>query len=93
LLLVCLELELPIGRYFGYVATRAALGAIPVAAFLYWVQTAFALQSYFRLAIAGLITVFVFAVVWVAFVLRNDPHIDVQSRLNLLWARRLRPAS
>jgi len=93
LLLVCLELQLPIGRYFGYVATRAALGAIPVFAFLYWVQTAFVLQSYLRLAIAGLITVFVFAVVWVAFVLRNDPHIDVQSRLNLLWARRLRPAS
>ncbi len=93
LLLVCVELDLPFTRYFGYVAVRAVLGAIPVAAFLYWIQRTFSLHSYFRLGAAGVAATLVFAVIWVAFVLRNDPHIDVQSRLNLLWARRLRAAS
>lgn len=92
LLLACAELKLPLSRYFGYVAVRAALGAIPVAAFLYWVQRAFALRSYPRLGIAAFTTAFVFGVVWVAFVLRGDPLIDVQSRINLLLARRVRTA-
>ena len=93
LLLACLELKLPVSRYFRYVAARAALGAIPVAAFLYWVQRAFTLQSYARLGIAALTTAFVFGLVWVAFVLRGDPYIDVQSRLNGLWARLAKAAS
>jgi O-antigen/teichoic acid export membrane protein len=93
LLLVCLELKLPLRRYFGYVAVRAVLGGVPVAAFLYWVQRAFTMQSYTRLGLAAISTAFVFGVVWVAFVLRGDPHIDVQSRLNLLWPWRARAAS
>jgi O-antigen/teichoic acid export membrane protein len=93
LFLVCLELKLPLKRYFGYVAVRATLGAVPVAAFLYWVQRSFTLRSYFSLGVAAFATTFVFGLIWVAFVLRGDPHIDVQSRLNRFWARRVKAAA
>lgn len=90
LFIVCAELKLPLRRYLSYVVERATLGAIPVAALLYWIVRTFVLQTYLRQAVAAFAGAGLFGLVWLVYVLRNDPNIDVYSKLNTLLPSRWR---
>jgi len=78
---VCRELEVPVAAYLRYVFPRAALGAIPVLGLLLWFKVGLDVRSLAGLAGAGVAAVLLFALTWVFFVYRNDPYIDLRSRL------------
>ena len=94
LALACRELEIPVSRYFGYVAVRASLGAILPLSLLLFLKHGLHVTGFVPLVAAGLASVLVFAVAWVGFVYRNDPHLDLRAEIGRAWpalARRRAP--
>lgn len=89
LVLACRELQIPLMGYVRYVVPRPVLGAFPVLALLLWFKLGIEVQSFFGLAGAGVTMVLLFAVIWVFFVYRNDPYLDLRGRLAHLaaWSR------
>ena len=83
----CRELEAPVGQYLRYVVPRAALGVIPTIAVLLWFKNALDVRSLPGLVAAGVAMVAVFGVTWVFFVYRNDPYLNLRSRLLSLQAQ------
>lgn len=84
----CRELETPVAEFVRYVVPRATLGALPVLGLLLWCKLGLEVRSLVGLAVAGVAMVVLFGVTWVFFVYRNDPYVDLRSRLPLLRASR-----
>jgi O-antigen/teichoic acid export membrane protein len=78
----CRELELPVGVYLRHVLWRPVLGSAPCFAFLWWVLTQFDVHGLPSLVASGLGVTGVFAVVWILFVYRGDPHVDLKAWLS-----------
>lgn len=74
----CRELDVPVRQWLGYVASRAALGALAPFAFLALVRWALAPHGFVALIASGVAMVLVFACVWVFFVYRGDPYLDLR---------------
>ena len=89
LLLACRELETPFKQYVQYVVLRAALGAVPVLAFLLWIRLGVGIHTLFGLVGAGAAMVLLYGVTWILFVYRNDPYLDLSGGLARLraWSR------
>jgi O-antigen/teichoic acid export membrane protein len=85
--LVCRDIHLPLWTFALHVGGRALIGALPVALLLLWMKHGLHPESFFLLVTLGVLHVAVFVAVWVAFVYRNDPHIDAWSRLRRLLRR------
>jgi peptidoglycan biosynthesis protein MviN/MurJ (putative lipid II flippase) len=85
LALACRELEVPVSRYVAYVAGRASLGTILPLATLLFLKHSMHVAGFVPLLAAGLASTIVFAIAWVGFVYRGDPHLDLR-----LWPRRRR---
>ena len=87
--LACRELQITVPEYLRYVVPRAALGAMPVMALLLWFKLEWEVRSFAGLFASGVAMVLVFALVWVAFVYRGDPYIDVRAPFLRLraWSR------
>ncbi len=81
----CRELDVSVGEFVRYVIPRATLGALPVLALLLWFKVGLDVRSLAALAAAGVAMVLVFALIWVFFVYRNDPYVDLRA-----WLPRLR---
>lgn len=81
----CRELDIPLREYVRYLVPRAAVGVLPVLALLLWFKVGLEVRSLAGLVGAGMATVVVFAVMWVFFVYRNDPYVDLRG-----WLPRLR---
>lgn len=81
----CRELEVGIVQWIRYVAVRAVLGALVPLGFLWWLRGALHEPSLALLIVCGAAMVVLFAAVWVFFVFRDDPYLDVRAEL----ARRL----
>jgi O-antigen/teichoic acid export membrane protein len=81
----CRELGVGLGQWLHYVAGRALLGALVPLAFLWWLRAVLQSPSLALLVVCGVAMVVLFALVWVFFVLRDDPYLDVRARI----ARRL----
>ncbi len=88
LVYACRSIDGSIGRWLRYVAPRCALGALPVAALLYWWRATFAPRDLIGLAIPGFLSVALFGLVWIFFVYRGDEQIDLPARLRERLARR-----
>src|SRR5262249_36015277 len=86
LALACRELEVPVSKYLAYVAGRASLGTILPLATLLFLKHSMHVSGFLPLLAAGLASTIVFAIAWVGFVYRSDPHLDLR-----VWPRR-RPA-
>jgi hypothetical protein len=71
------------------VVPRALLGAIPVMALLLWFKLGWQVHSFAGLFASGVAMALLFAVVWVAFVYRGDPYLDVRAPFMRLraWGR------
>jgi len=82
----CRELETPVSAYLRYVLPRATVGAVPVIGLLLWFKTALDVRTLPGLAGAGVAMLVVFGLVWVLFVYRNDPYVDLRGRLIALRA-------
>ncbi len=85
LFLACREIEQPISEFVLYVFPKAALGALPVAAFLWWCVEVLQVRSFFELAATGIASAALMGILWVGFVYRHDPFV---SPLALLRRRR-----
>ena len=86
-MVTCRELGVAPSAYLKYVVPRVVVGAVPVLVLLQWCKVFFDLRSFTGLAAAGSAMVVLFAVIWVAFVYRDDPYVDVPARLgrNRVW--------
>ena len=87
LVYACHVLGVPLLTYTRYVAVRASLGAIPLLGLLFWFRMGCDVQGLTGLVGSGLVTVLVFALIWVFFVFQNDPYVDLLGRLRRLRVR------
>jgi hypothetical protein len=76
-------------RYLGYVVPRAALGAVPPLALLIWFKVGMDVHDLVGLAAAGIAMCAVYGLIWVLFVYRDDPYVDLTPLLVRLraWGR------
>jgi len=86
LVIACRELGISVGQYMKYVVPRAAFGTLPVLALLLWFRIGLRVQTITGLAAAGSAMVVLFGVLWVFFVYRNDPYVDVRGHFVRLRA-------
>jgi O-antigen/teichoic acid export membrane protein len=77
----CRELEVSVLGFVRYVIPRAVLGAVPVLALLLWFKVGLEVRSLVELVVAGVAMALLFGVMWVFYVCRNDPYIDLRSWL------------
>lgn len=77
LVLVCRDLGVGVGRYLGYVGGRALVGALPVAALGLWFKLGLEVERPLPLILSGAAMVGLFAAVWIGFVYRGDPYLDL----------------
>jgi len=89
LVLACRELGIGVASYVGYVVPRAVLGALPVLGVLLWFRLGVQVHGLFGLAGAGAAMMLVFGVIWIFFVYRHDPYVDLRGHLPRLraWSR------
>jgi O-antigen/teichoic acid export membrane protein len=87
LFFACRELKTPFLGYMQYVVLRAFLGAVPVLALLLWFSLALEVEGIFRLAGAGLAMALLFGLIWIFFVYRNDPYLNLRNRMVHLLGR------
>ena len=80
-MVTCRELGVAPSAYLKYVVPRVAAGAVPVLLMLQWCKVFFDVQTFTGLVAAGSAMVVLFAVIWVAFVYRDDPYVDLQAHL------------
>lgn len=78
----CKELSVPIGEYVSYVVGRAALAALVPLGLLWGFREIIGLDSLTNLVAGGVLMVASYALAWVFFVYRNDPHVDVRGFLS-----------
>jgi O-antigen/teichoic acid export membrane protein len=89
IVVTCRELNLTVLDYTRYVVPRAALGALPMFALLMWFKVVLGVNGFAGLAAAGIALGLAFGLIWVLFVYRDDPYVDVRSPLLRLraWSR------
>jgi len=85
----CRELQIPFSRWARYVVPRSLLGAVPILAVLLWCRVGLDVHSLVGIALAGGAAVIAFGVVWISFVYRDDPYVDLKAYLPWLrvWSR------
>jgi len=79
--LACKELGITLREYGSYVVGRAAAGALVPLGALWLFQRVLPLDGLVQLAAGGIVMMAVFALVWIFFVYRRDPYLDVQGAL------------
>lgn len=88
LLVICAkELNFRILEYMSRVVKLPLIGAIPLAVTLVWCDRSLHLKGFPGLALAGLISMVVFALVWGCFVYRADEDINIPKALSRLRSR------
>jgi O-antigen/teichoic acid export membrane protein len=86
IVVTCRELKLTMLDYTRYVVARAVLGAVPVFAVLMWFKVALGVDGFTGLAAAGSAMAVAFGIIWLWFVYRDDPYVDLRSPLLRLRA-------
>ena len=82
--IACRELKVGLLEYVQYVVPRAALGAVPVLALLFWFKEWFGVVGPVGFIAAGVAMAIVFGLIWILFVYRDDPYVDVRTPLGRL---------
>jgi O-antigen/teichoic acid export membrane protein len=85
--LACRELGVPVSEYVLYVAGRASVGALAPLGVGLALEYGIGIEGFVPLVASGILMVAVFALVWVLFVFRGDPHIDLRAMLARRAAR------
>jgi len=85
----CRELGMTLLQYVRYVVPRATLGALPVFAMLLWFRLGLQVQSFGGLVMAGSTMVLIFSLIWILYVYRDDPYVDLKTPFLRLraWSR------
>jgi hypothetical protein len=85
----CRAVRVPLREYIGYVMIKPSLGVLPPIALLWIIKRPLEFFNINapravelpRLIVSGFAMVGLFATVWIAFVYRNDPYLDVAARV------------
>jgi hypothetical protein len=85
--MACKATATPLGTWLRNVALRPLLGALVPLAFLCALKYGPGVDGFVELTAAGIAMVALFALVWVLFVYRGDPYVDLRGRLAGLWRR------
>jgi O-antigen/teichoic acid export membrane protein len=88
LYLTCQALEISLLSYLANTLPRAVAGFGLAFLFLWFLRQAWEPRNFAELVMAGIVTVACFGLIWVGFVLRNDPHVPLP-RFARLFARRI----
>jgi O-antigen/teichoic acid export membrane protein len=78
LAVTCRELGITVADYARYVVPRALAGALPPLVLLLWFRLGLQVQTLAGMAGAGTAMVLVFALIWVFYVYRHDPYVDLR---------------
>jgi O-antigen/teichoic acid export membrane protein len=81
LAVTCTELQMSPFSWIKYVGGRSIIGALPVVAFLLWIESYAEFRGLAELTFAGVAMMILFAGIWVFYVYRKDPHLDIQAEL------------
>jgi O-antigen/teichoic acid export membrane protein len=87
LVVACRELGIAIPSYLAYVVPRAVAGAMPPLALLMWFKFGMQVQNLPGLVMAGASMTALFGVIWMWFVYRGDPYVDLTPRRLRGWSR------
>lgn len=77
----CRELSITPATYLMYVVPRAVLGGLPILGLLLWFKFGLGIESIAGLVAAGSTMVVLFGLLWVFFVYRDDPYVDLKPHL------------
>jgi peptidoglycan biosynthesis protein MviN/MurJ (putative lipid II flippase) len=83
----CRELGIGVPAYLAYVVPRAAAGAVAPLALLMWFKFGIDVQTLPGLATAGASMAVLFGLVWMSFVYKGDPYVDLTPRFLRGWSR------
>ena len=81
LVATCRELEVGVGSYLSYVGGRALLGSLVPVGWLAYCKWGLEVEGLIPVFASGFAMVIVFALTWVFFVYREDPHFDPRAML------------
>ncbi len=87
LALTCVHLQLGVGRWLRYVGGRALLGSLAPLALLLWLERGLGVSGFPQLIASGVGMLVVYGVVWVGFVYRGDPYLDLAAELRVRIGR------
>jgi O-antigen/teichoic acid export membrane protein len=89
LVFACRVLGVSLVTYARYVTLRTSLGAIPLLVLLLWFRIGCEVQSLIGIMTSGFAAVLVFALIWILFVYRDDPYLQLPGRLRRLglWGK------
>jgi O-antigen/teichoic acid export membrane protein len=93
LVIACRELGVSWRRYVRYVGSRALVGSVPVLLFLLFLKRVAPLDGRLPVILCGVASTALFAIVWVAWVYRGDPYVDVTASLRRLLGLSRKPSS
>ena len=85
----CRELELSVAEWLRYVGVRATLGALVPFGLLSFLKHSVGVAGLVPLIASGVGLVVVFALIWILFVYRHDPYLDVGGAIQRLNGRLL----
>jgi O-antigen/teichoic acid export membrane protein len=90
LIMVCRELGITLSLYTRYVVPRAVIGSLPVLGLLLWFKLGLQVSEMVGLIAAGSAMVVLFGLMWLFYVYRDDPFVDVRSHLTRfrMWRSR-----
>ncbi len=87
LVIACREVEMSIMHFIRYTFVRTTIGAIPAAIVLLWIVRELDVEKLSGLVGAGMALVMVFAGIWLVYVYRDDPYVDLWASLRRVWER------
>jgi O-antigen/teichoic acid export membrane protein len=91
LVLVCREIDMGVRAWARYVFGRAIVGSALLVAPLLYMKERHPPRTLVELVVIGVAYVVFFGVVWVFFVHRNDPHVDIGARLRARFGKAVAP--
>ncbi len=84
LVYACHQIDCRLIDYVRYVVPKCFLGSIPIVAGLFWIRATYAPRSLAELMISGIGMVVIFVIMWIGFVYRKDPLVDINGPLKSL---------
>ena len=79
--LSCKELGVSLSRYFAHVVVKPVIASIPIGALLLFLERVLPVTKLWGLAVAGVLHLIAFGMLWVLFVYHRDPYLDLRARL------------
>jgi O-antigen/teichoic acid export membrane protein len=81
LAITCLHLKVGLASWLRYVGGRALIGSLVPLGFLLFLERGLGVQGFPQLIASGVAMMLLYGAVWVFFVYRGDPYLDLRAEL------------